>query len=185
LVAKGVAVVLGAMSVGACTWWWVRAVAGGAAADVAAVPNPGSSDTHLVSRFLELRGDNPGLVVLASHGRRRVSPGAIGLAGLIARLSHFASPATLHGVAVVADANALEFLGRRASLVRGRNPDYSSSRLVIPLGALDSLDVSAHPVYPDATTVTIGAGEWATDLHVPSDSDAQRLFRAASPSRRA
>jgi hypothetical protein len=45
--------------------------------------------------------------------------------------------------------------------------------------------VAAHPVYPDAATVTIGAGEWATDIHVPSDSDAQRLFRAASPRRRA
>src|ERR1035437_5471336 len=135
--AKGVAVVLGAMSVGACTWWWVRAVAGGAASAATMGPASGSADTHLVRRFLELRSDNPGLVVLASHGRRRVSPGAIGLEGLIARVSHIASPATLHGVAVVADANALEFLGRRASLVRGRNPDYSSSRLVIPLGALD------------------------------------------------
>jgi hypothetical protein len=159
--------------------------AGGTAADVTAVPDPGSADTHLVSRFLELHSDNPDLVVLASHGRRRVSPGATGLEGLVARVSHIASPATLHGVAVVADANALEFLGRRASLVRGRNPDYSSSRLVIPLGALDSLDVAAHPVYPDATTVTIGAGEWATDIHVPSDSDAERLFSAASPSGRA
>jgi hypothetical protein len=91
----------------------------------------------------------------------------------------------MHGLAVVADAKALEFLGRRASLVRGRNPDYSSSRLVIPLGALDSLDVAAHPVYPDATTVTIGAGDWATDIHVPSDSAAARLFSTALPSVRA
>jgi hypothetical protein len=154
--------------------------AGGTAADVTAVPDPGSADTHLVSRFLELHSDNPGLVVLASHGSRRVSPGATGLEGLVARVSHIASPAILHGVAVVADADALEFLGRRASLVRGRNPDYSSLRLVIPLGALDSLDVATHPIYPDATTVTIGAGEWATDIHVPSDSDAERLFRAAT-----
>ena len=159
--------------------------AGGAASAATMVPDPGSADTHLVSRFLELRSDNPGLVVLASHGHRRVSPGAIGLEGLFARVSHIASPATLHGVVVVADANALEFLGRRASLVRGRNPDYSSSRLVIPLGALDSLDVAAHPIYPEAATVTIGAGEWATDIRVPSDSDAERLFSAALPSRRA
>jgi hypothetical protein len=155
--------------------------AGGGAADVTAVSDPGSADTHLVSRFLELRNDNPDLVVLATHGRRRVSPGATGFEGFVARLAHVASPATLHGVAVVMDANALEFLGRRASLVRGRNPDYSSSRLVVPLGALDSLELSAHPVYPDAATVTIGAGQWATDIHVPSGSDAERLFLTASP----
>jgi len=151
-------------------------------ADVAALPDPGSADTHLVSRFLELRHDNEGLVVWASHGRRRVHPGHTGLEGLVSRVSHVASPATMHGLAVVADANTLEVLGRRASLVRGRNPDYSSSRLVIPLGAIDRLALSAHPVYPDATTVTLGAGDWATDIHVPNDSAASHLFSAASRS---
>jgi len=154
--------------------------AGGAAA-ARTLPDPGSADTHLVSRFLELRNDNRDLVVLATHGRCRVHPGATGLEGLLARVSHVASPATLHGVAVIADADAVEFLGRRASLVRGRNPDYSSSRLVIPLGVLDSLDLAAHPAYPEAATVTISAGQWATDIHVPSDSAAARLFSTASP----
>lgn len=159
--------------------------AGSAAADATSLPEPGSADTHLVTRFLELRNDNQDLVVWASHGRRRVSPVATGLEGLFARVAHVASPATVHGLAVVADAHALELLGRRASLVRGRNPDYSSSRLVIPLGALDIVGVSAHPVYPDTTTVAIGAGDWATDIHVPSDSTASQLFSAASPVRRA
>ena len=158
--------------------------AGNAAADAAAVPNPGSADTHLVSRFLELRNDNEDLIVWASHGRRRVQPGATGFEGLIARVSHVASPATIHGLAVVADANALEILGRRASLVRGRNPDYSSSRLVIPLGVLDSLGLSPHPAYPEVATVTIGAGDWTTDIHVPHDCGASQLILAASQSAR-
>jgi hypothetical protein len=154
--------------------------AGNAVVDGAAVPNPGSADIHLVSRFLELRDDNEGLVVWASHGRRRVSPGATGFEGLVARMSHLASPATIHGVAVLADENALEFLGRRESLVRGRNPDYSSSRLVVPLGVLDRISLSNHSAYPDVTTVTIGAGVWSTDFHVPRDSEAERLFSAAA-----
>ena len=149
--------------------------AGNATADVAAVPRPGSADAHLVSRFLELRVHNQALVVWASHGRRRVNPGATGLDGLVARVSHFASPATTHGLAVLADDNALEFLGRRASLVRGRNADYSSSRLVVPFGAIDGLDLSAHPVYPDVTTLTITAG-----AVVDRRPRAERLGRGAA-----
>ncbi|NTV38743.1 MAG: hypothetical protein HGA51_02120 [Demequinaceae bacterium] len=151
----------------------------------AEAPNPGHADTHLVSRFLELRRDNPGLVTWASHGRRKLVPLQPGLRGVAARASHAISPMTLHGAAVVADANAMEVLGRRASLVRGRNTDYSSSRLVIPFGTLDRLDVSAHPVYADASMVTFGAGEWAADLAVPRDSEAERLLRASLPSSRA
>ncbi|NYI40580.1 hypothetical protein [Demequina lutea] len=156
--------------------------AGNAVAGVASVPDPGCVDTHLVSRFLELHSDNPGLVVWASHGSRRMHPVVVGLQGALLRVSHAASPMTLHGAALVADVDAMELLGRNASLVRGRNPDYSSSRLVIPLGALDRLNLSAHPVYPDATIVTIGAGQWATDFAIPSDSDAARLFRAGAHS---
>ena len=66
----------------------------GAAADVNKVPNHGRADTHLVSRFLELRKGNQGLVVWASHGRRRVGPGTTGLEGLVARVSHRPRPCT-------------------------------------------------------------------------------------------
>lgn len=159
--------------------------AGRAGATAARIPDPGRADTHLVSRFLELGAENPGLVTWASHGRRRVSPGLPGLRGLAARATHAVSPMTLHGSAVLADATALEILGRHASLVRGRDPVYSSSRLVIPFGTIDRLDLSAHPVYPDATVLTIGAGEWVTDIAVPCGSDAERLLSAAAPRGRA
>ena len=91
---------------------------------------------------------------------------------------------TLHGTAVLADTTVIEILGRHASLVRGRDPIYSSSRLVVPFGTLDRLDLSAHPVYPDATIVTIGAGKWALDIAVPNGSDAEQLLREAAPSGR-
>jgi len=92
---------------------------------------------------------------------------------------------TLHGAAFLADATAMELLGRRQWLARGRGPDYSTSRLVIPLGAPDTLDVSVHPVYPNVVIATIRAGGWSTEIAVPRDSDAERLLRAASPSGRA
>ena len=154
--------------------------AGSAAADPAALPTPGHADTHLVSRFLELRGDNPGLVTWASYGRRRLVPGGVGLRGFASRAGHALSPMTLHGAAVVADANAIEFLGRHASLVRGRAPVYSSSRLVIPRGALDRIDVVPHPIYPGVTIVTISAGEWSTDIAVPTDSESERILGSAA-----
>jgi len=83
-------------------------------------------------------------------------------------------------VAVVADENALEILGRRASLVRGRNADYSTSRLVVPLGALDGVALAGHSAYPDVTTVMLRAGAWSTHVRVSADSGAERLLSAAS-----
>ncbi len=156
---------------------------GNAGADAAALPNPGYADTHLVSRALELRSQHPSLATWASHGRRRMTPGGEGMRGAFARMVHRLSPMTLHGAAILADATAIEILGRRASLVRGRGPVYSSSRLVIPLGAIDRLSLAAHPVYPEATIASISAGDWSTDIVVPCDSAMEQLFLAVLASR--
>jgi len=43
-------------------------------------------------------------------------------------------------------------------MVRGRTEIYSTSQMVIPLGAPDYLNLSLHAHYPDVTVVTIGAG---------------------------
>ncbi len=153
---------------------------GNASANTAALPNPGHADTHLVSRALELRSKHPELVTWASHGRERLAPGGEGLRGAAWRVAHALSPMTLHGAAILADATAIEILGRHASLVRGRAPVYSSSRLVLPIGALDRLSVSQHPVYPDATIATMAAGEWLSDIAVPRDSAMETFFREAS-----
>jgi hypothetical protein len=154
--------------------------AGLAAADATAVASLGSDDTYLVSHVLELRTHHPDLVAWASHGKRALAPGATGPAGVFPRLAHALSPMTLHGALLVADGAAMELLGRHAWLVRGRHPIYSTSRLLIPFGAVDRLDLSPHPVYPGVTVVTIRAGEWATDVPVPSDSTAAQLLSAAA-----
>lgn len=155
-------------------------VAGLATVEGTAVPDLGPADTYLVSHLLELRRHHPDLVAWASHGKRFLAPDAAGLAGVVPRLAHALSPMTLHGAMVVADGTAMELLGRHAWLVRGRHPIYSTSRLLIPFGAVDRLDLSPHPVYPGVTVVTIRAGEWATDIPVPSDSTAGRLLSAAA-----
>jgi len=49
-------------------------------------------------------------------------------------------------------------LGRQSWMVRGRTEIYSTSQMVIPLGAPDYLNLSLHAHYPDVTVVTIGAG---------------------------
>jgi len=156
--------------------------AGLATAEATAVPDLGHADTYLVSHLLELRRHNPDLATWACHGKRSLAPSASGLAGVIPRLAHALSPMTLHGALVMADSTAMELLGRHAWLVRGRHPIYSTSRLVIPFGALDRLDLSPHPVYPGVTVVTIRAGEWTTDIPVPSDSAAERLLNVAARS---
>lgn len=154
--------------------------AGVAVAGPTAAPDPGHADTHLVSRFLELHGDNPDLTTWASHGSGRLLPTGTGLRGVAARAAHAVSPMTLHGSAILADATALELLGRHSSLVRGRDPVYSSSRLVVPFAALDRLELSPHPVYPDAIIATMGAGGWATNFAVPRDSPTERLLSTAA-----
>jgi len=157
-------------------------IAGSVGADATAVPSPGAADTYLVSSFLKLRAGNPGLTVWASHGRGRLSPSLDGVRGVAARASHAISPMTLHGAVVMADGAAMELLGRHAFLVRGRGAIYSTSRLVIPLRALDGLDVTMHPVYEDVAVATIRAGDWSTELAVPRDSEAASLLRTASES---
>ncbi|WP_024285600.1 hypothetical protein [Cellulomonas sp. KRMCY2] len=149
-------------------------------ADVTASPDAGPADKLLVSDFLEVRRGNPDLIAWACHGRRPLAPSGEGLQGSVRRALHALSPMTLHGAVVSADAVALEVFGRHAWLVRGSVPVNSSSRLVIPLGAPDRLDVVPNPVYPGATMVTIRAGAWATELAVPNDSVAQLLLSAAA-----
>jgi len=156
--------------------------AGNATGDADGARSLGSVDTHLVSHYLELRRDNPDLVTWASHGTRPLMPDLPGLEGIIPRLAHAVSPMTLHGALVVADGIAMEMLGRHAWLVRGRHAIYSTSRLVIPFGAPDGLDLLPHPMYPGVTVVTMRAGEWTTDIDVPSDSTAERLLNLAARS---
>ena len=152
--------------------------------DRRASPDAGPADLLLTKTFLELRRGDPDLLVWACHGRMPLTPGGTGIQGAVRRASHAMSPMTLHGAVVSADSTALQVIGRHAWLVRGKAPVHSVSRLVIPFGTLDHLDLAPHPIYPGVTVVTIRAGAWVTDLVVPSDSVAERLLRAAAESGR-
>lgn len=154
--------------------------AGGPLARPALVPGHGPVDTFLATAFLEGHGANPRLSAWAAHGRRRLSPEATGLQGTIQRLVHAISPMTLHGALFAADEAALEVFGRHSWLIRGRAAIYSTSRLVIPFGAPDRLELSPHPLYPDVTVATIGAGTWKAELPLPHGSVAEHLLRDAA-----
>ncbi len=140
----------------------------------------GSSDVRTVNRFREVRGKNRALIPWTGHAQRRVRPRVDGAGGLLRAAHHTVAPMTLHGALLAADASALEIFARNAWLARGTAPTYSTSRLVLPLGAIDAIAVAQHPVYPAALAVSLRAGEWVTDLAVPADSGAARVFAAAS-----
>ncbi len=146
----------------------------------AVVRGRGTVDTFLASAFLDAHSANPSLSAWAAHGRRRLTPVADGMAGTVERMKHALSPMTLHGALFAADEAAMEVFGRHSWLIRGRGATYSTSQLVIPFGAPDTLDLTPHPLYPDVTVVTIGAGEWKAELPVPSDSVAAKLLSEAA-----
>lgn len=141
-----------------------------------AVLDAGREDLALVSDFREAARQNPDLVAWACHGRRGVSPRPGGAAGAFQRVLHSLSPMTLQGTVVAADEVALEVFGRHAWMVRGSKPVHSSSRLVVPMSAVERLDVSPHVSYEGTAAVTLIAGAAAIPIAVPEGSAAHVLF---------
>jgi hypothetical protein len=93
LVAKGVAVVLGATSVGACTWWWVRAVAAG--------PEQVSANIQTVAGATE---ETPASIREIAHGAGSARKGFAAVAE--ARGDTLEVVASISGVAAVATEDA-------------------------------------------------------------------------------
>ena len=114
----------------------------------------GRDDVGLVSAHRDIAGQRPDLLTLAWHGRQTLRPRS----GVLRRLSHALSPATLHACIIAGDDETLEVIGRRDWVTRGRKPDHSLSRLVILRRALDRIEADPHPLYVGATTVTFMAG---------------------------
>ena len=141
-----------------------------------AVLDAGREDLALVSDYREAARQNPDLAAWACHGRRGVSPRPGGAAGALQHVLHTLSPATLQGAVVAADDVALEVFGRHTWLVRGSKPVHSSSRLVVPMSALERLDVAPHASYRGTTQVALVAGATAVEIAVPDDSPAHALF---------
>jgi hypothetical protein len=103
-----------------------------------------------------------------------------GLVGAVQRALHTISPMTLHGAIVGGDEDAMEVMGRHEWLVRGRAPVPSLSRLVLPLAALDRIEIAPHSAYANVTVVRFGAGSSTMEVAVPDESAAHRLVAGAA-----
>lgn len=147
------------------------------------VLDPGDSDVVFVNDFNELARHHAGLAALTCHGRMPALPRGGGWAGAVRKVIHFLKPATLHGAIVAGDATTIEIVGRRDWLFRTRTPVYSRSRLVVPLGAVERLDVAPHSRYVGVSVVRFGAGAARVEIAVPDDSAAFRLFTGAASRR--
>jgi hypothetical protein len=86
---------------------------------------------------------------------------------------------TLHGAIVAGDSSTVEIVGRREWLLRARVPVYSQLRLMLPLGALERLEVAPHERYVGVSVVRFRAGAASVEIAVPEDSAAFRLFAGA------
>ncbi len=152
----------------------------------AAVPpalDPGDADVVFVNDFEELVRHHAGLAAWTCHGRSAALPRGGGWAGAVRKLAHLLKPVTLHGGIVAGDAGTVEIVGRSQWLLRTRATVYSRSRLVLPLGALERLEVAPHERYLGMSVVTFGAGAAHVEIVVPDESAAFGLFSGALPRR--
>jgi hypothetical protein len=141
--------------------------------------DPGKADVVFKNDFDELASRHTELTAWTCHGREATLPRRGGWAGAGRRVVHRVKPVTLHGGIVAGDPAALEIIGRREWLAHTRAPVYSRSRLLLPLGALEWLDVAPHDRYVGVSVVGFGAGVARVEIAVPEDSAAFRLFTGA------
>lgn len=145
--------------------------------------DPGDADIVFVNDFEELERRHPGLVAWTCHGRGAAVPLGGGWAGAARKVTHRFKPAVLHGGVVAGDSATIEIVGRRGWILRSRTPVYSQSRLMLPLGALERLEVAPHEHYFAVTVVRFVAGGANVEIAVPDDSAAARLFAGATSAR--
>lgn len=154
-----------------------------AAAGEAATTPPrlelGRDDVALPNYFREITRQDRDLVPWTCHGRVPVSPRQGGTLGAVQRAMHSLSPMTLHGAVLAGDQGAAEVVGRRDWLLRGRAPVHSVSRLMLPLSALDRLDLAPHGGYAGVTVIRFGAGASSIEIAVPGGCAAHQLVADA------
>ncbi|MBO0901898.1 hypothetical protein J1G43_18205 [Cellulomonas sp. zg-ZUI22] len=152
------------------------------AAGRAAAPcplDPGPEDLALVADVTAAVRANPGLVPWACHGRRRLTVRPTGALGLVRLAAHVLSPATVEGAVVAGDGSAVEVIGRSTWVTRGQTPQHSASRLVLPLSRLDTVALTPHPLYADATQVELTLGAAVATIVVPAGSAIESVVAAA------
>ncbi|MDM7832606.1 hypothetical protein [Cellulomonas edaphi] len=129
-------------------------------------------DGALMGDFESVARRFGGLKPWAWHDRQVVPPRGSGWRALARRLTHAMSPMTLHAAVLATDDVALDVFGRRGWLIRGKAPELSSARLVIPFGALENVRTAPHDEYHGVSEVTFGSGDARVSICVPQDSGA-------------
>jgi len=157
-----------------------RALVTAAQAEPVGEPDLDHPDRALVADYRAVARELPGMTAWAWHGRAVVAPRVEGAAGAWQRLVHAISPMTVHGGVLAGDDVAVEVIGRHASMVRGKAPELSASRLVVPLGGLDAIELADHPRYSAVVSATLRAGDAVSRLDVPEGSATHRLLTAAA-----
>lgn len=126
----------------------------------------GRKDAVLVTAFRDLAGREPGLRLLAAHGRRALAV----TGGTMTTMSHLVKPAVLHGALLCATGSELQVLSRGVWIVRGGAPVLSRARTIVPLAKLEAVTSRTHPGYPDVAILTLVVGGSSIEVVVPSAS---------------
>ncbi len=140
----------------------------------------GERELGLLTEYRDALAGHPEVRTLAAHPRAVVRPAR----GGPARLTHLLRPMTLHALVVCSDGTELQVFGRADPLVRGRTPDHSWSRLVLPLAGITGATSRPDPRYAGVSTVTVALGAASVHLPVPSGSPTERVLLGAAPARR-
>ena len=126
----------------------------------------GKKDAVFVTAYRELAATEPGLQLLAAHGRQPLAVHD----GAASSIAHLLKPAVLHGALLAATATELQLLWRGVWIVRGGAPVFSRARTIVPLAKLRGVTAHRHPIYADADVLELAAGESTTEIVVPATS---------------
>lgn len=134
----------------------------------------GKKDALMVTTFRDLARREPGVQLVAAHGRSVVTSRS----GAVAKLLDLIVPATLHACVVGVSDTELHIIARREWIVRGGAPVVSRAHTVVALGVLTAVTVDQHPRYVGVSVVALEAGRARIDVLVPDDSVARTVLLA-------
>jgi hypothetical protein len=134
----------------------------------------GKKDALMVTTFRELARREPGVRLVAAHGRTALKSRS----GVVAKLLDLIVPATLHACVIGVSDTELHLISRREWIVRGGAPVVSRARTVIALELISAATVAAHPRFVGVSVVTLEAGAARVEVLVPDDSAARSALLA-------
>lgn len=137
----------------------------------------GKKDVSFVTAYREMQRREPGLRLLAAHGRSIIATAG----DAFSQAAHLAYPATLHGVVLCATNDELQVLARREWIVRRGAPIVSRVRTVIPFHSLTAIERAEHPGYLGVDVVTIVSGAARVEVVLPRDSLAVHALGELAP----